>query len=436
MTGQLILALSILVGIHELGHFLAARMFGIRVDKFYIFFDAWGKKIWSKKIGNTEYGIGWLPLGGYVKIAGMIDESMDKEQMAKPAEPDEFRSKPGWQRFIVMVAGVVMNVILSIVIFWMLLGFISPNYVTNEEGNKLGLYASSVAQEMGFETGDKVIRVDGKDRKRLKDNLGLRLLFAEEVTVERDGKLVEIKLPSDVYGKVKGVGVKSFLSVKEDVIVADFPEEGHTAAKSGLKEDDQVIAVNGDEIFAYREFKELIADKKNSKAVITVIRDGEFMHFPVDVDSAGTIGVITTSGISDDYKETRYSFAEVIGFGFRDAFSTLWLQAKGFGKMISGEEKVRDSLGGPIMIAKVYGGKWNWVNFFGLTAMLSMILAFMNILPIPALDGGHIFFIIIEGIIGRKLPDSFMEKAQVAGMIILLLLMVFIFGNDIINLVK
>lgn len=435
MIGQLMLALSILVGIHEAGHFLAARAFGIRVDKFYIFFDAWGKKIWSKKIGGTEYGLGWLPLGGYVKIAGMIDESMDKEQMAQPAKDDEFRSKPAWQRFIVMIGGIVMNVILGILLFMLFIGAFEKSYLSTSEANQQGYVMSDYAASIGLQDGDKILEVNGKTYERFSDLVGMRMMFADEMMIERNGNQQTIKLPDDFYTGLKKNGPEFFVGLKADVSVSGFSDSSQ-AKLGGLMEGDMFSNINGRGIRSYLQLKEALQDSKGEKAKVTVIRDGKQLSYNLQVDNRGLLGVETKIDSEKYYKDQKYSFGQIIKYGFKEAYSTIALQLKGFGAIFSGKEKVTDSLGGPIMIATVYGDSWNWARFVKLTALISMVLAFMNLLPIPALDGGHILFIGIEAIIGRKLSDSFMEKAQMVGMIILLTLMVFIFGNDIARLFR
>ncbi|MBK6815729.1 MAG: RIP metalloprotease RseP [Chitinophagales bacterium] len=428
-VAQLVLSLTILVFIHELGHFLAARMFGIRVEKFYIFFDAWGKKIVSWKRGDTEYGIGWLPLGGYVKIVGMIDESMDKKQMAEEPQPYEFRSKPNWQKFIVMIAGIVMNIILGIVIYTAYHFHFDKYYTPVSEINKDGIYAWESARNMGFETGDRLKAVNGKEYKRYDDYISMKVIFGAEVTVERNGKKEVIDVPNDFFQTIRSGG--GFIESKSLVKVDSLTSPETNAAKAGLLPGDQIVAVDGNDLFSYGEFKELLQNNKNGTADIEVLRNDAKDTFKVDVDSAGLIGFVAQIQMPKDYDSTKYTVGSSITYGSRDAFEVFYYQAVGLWKLVSGQIKATESIQSPIGITSYFPKVWDWRAFWRLTALLSMVLAFMNLLPIPALDGGHIMFIGIESIMGRKLSDKFMERAQIAGMVLLLSLMVFAVGNDL-----
>ncbi len=426
MVVQLLLALSLLVFVHELGHFLAARAFGIKVDKFFIFFD-WGGKIWSKKIGDTEYGIGIFPLGGYVKIAGMIDESMDKEQMKKPPQPWEFRSKPAWQRLIVMVAGVVMNVIVGVLIFTFTHLSYNEAYVDVTQIEE-GIYAYDYGQELGFRNGDKIIEINGKEVTRLNDVQSTRLFLGNDVTVNRNGEIINIALPDTLYSYVINHGDLFFdftnYAFEVDSVVNDATKQ------AGLRKGDQIVRVNTHEIDVFGDLVVALKAYKADTVELEILRNQEAELLNVYVDSLGKIGFYATG----DIPIKEYTFFSAMKYGWKDAFESIRANAKGLGKVFSGQEKARDSLQGPIGIAKVFGGNWNWPKFWSITGLLSMVLAFVNILPIPALDGGHVLFTLIEMVIGRKLPDRFMEIVQMIGLVIVLGLMVFVIGNDIINL--
>lgn len=428
-VAQLVLSLTILVFIHELGHFLAARMFGVRVEKFFIFFDAWGKKLFSFKRGDTEYGIGWLPLGGYVKIVGMIDESLDKEQMKSEPQPYELRSKPGWQKFIVMIAGIVMNVILGVIIYTFYLQGYDKEYYSVSEVNKDGIYAAETARDMGFQTGDKLVAVNGKEYDRYNDFVSMKVLFGAEVTVERSGKQVVVDVPDEFFQDIRhGAG---FIEARSIITVDSLTSTSPGARDAGIQSGDIIHAIDGKELFCYGEFKDLANDHKNEQMALTVLRDGQPVEMSVAVDSNGLLGFAADVALPESYRPTAYTLGSAFTYGARDAFEVFYYQAVGFWKLVTGQIKATESIQSPIGITQYFPKLWDWQAFWRLTALLSMVLAFMNLLPIPALDGGHIVFIIIEGIIGRKLSDTFMERAQVAGMILLLSLMVFAVGNDL-----
>ena len=432
MTAQLITALAILVTLHELGHFLAARAFGIKVEKFYLFFDAWGFKLFKYTKGETEYGIGWLPLGGYVKIAGMVDESMDKEAMKLPPQSWEFRSKPVWQRLIVMVGGVTMNIILGIGLFSFILLHYDKTYLPNENV-KDGIYAYELGRDAGFVTGDKVVAIDGKSFERFEDLLSTRIMFGATVTVLRDGKNVDIIIPDDFYKKVIKGGRGHFISPMQAPFVLDSVPPNHTAAKAGLVKEDKILAVNDEKIFNGGQFREDVRKNAGKEIELTVLRNKEQMKLKLTVDADSTIGVYhaSYSDFRDFYTYKSYSIFSSIKYGISDGIEAMVSNIKGLKQIFTGKEKATDSMQGPIGIATIYGGVWIWKKFWGLTALLSMVLAFMNILPIPALDGGHVLFMLIEMVTRRKFSDKFMETTQLVGMVILLTLMAFIFGNDI-----
>lgn len=429
MAAQLILSLTILVFVHEMGHFLAAKAFGIKVEKFYIFFDAWGKKLFSFKRGETEYGIGWLPLGGYVKIAGMIDESMDKEAMKKDPEPWEFRSKPAWQRLIVMIGGIVMNIILGILIYSMFLAVYSKEYLPNAELQAEGLYVYEAGEELGLETGDFIVAVNGHEVERYSDIRSPRFFFGATITVERDGKQFDLDLPGNLF---KQIGDPLFDPLYQDVTFLQFNKDSHNE-EVGLEEGDQFLAVNGEAFRNFPEFSETLEAYADEEIEMTIMRDGAEQTVSMRVDTAGKLGIALDAKVSDVYAMQPYQLGNSLKFGFKDAVNTLVLQVLGFAKLFAGEVNPRDSVASPIGIAKLFGATWDWGRFWLMTALISMVLAFMNFLPIPALDGGHIVFLMIEIVRGKPVSEKVLEKAQMVGMILLLMLMAFAVGNDILK---
>lgn len=429
MAAQLILGLSILVTLHELGHYLAARAFGIRVEKFYLFFDAWGFKFFSFRKGDTEYGLGWLPLGGYVKIAGMIDESMDSEALKQAPQPWEFRSKPAWQRLIVMVGGVVMNIILGIAIYTMTLIKYDKQYLSNDSVTD-GIYAYDLGQKVGLQNHDKIIAIDGKSFDRFNDLVSSRVILGSSITVLRDGKEIILTVPDGFYRETIKAGKGSFLSpfqahLQVDSIVKDMPAEA-----AGLQMKDRILSVNGIRTFSMEGCRKIIFENKGKPITLQIVRGIDTTMIQPVVNDSGLIGIRYHSE-SGNYALTKYSFATALKYGASDAKEAIVSNIKGLKQIFTGKEKASDSLQGPIGIATIYGGVWDWYRFWTITGLLSMVLAFMNILPIPALDGGHVVFLVIEAITRRKFSDKFMERAQVTGMVILLSLMVFTIGNDI-----
>ncbi|MDD3859758.1 MAG: RIP metalloprotease RseP [Bacteroidales bacterium] len=427
MAGQLILALTLLVLIHEFGHYIAARMFGIRVTKFFIFFDPWFK-IWSKKIGDTEFGIGWLPLGGYVKISGMIDESLDTKQLKEEPKDWEFRSKPAYQRLIVMIAGVVMNVIAAILILTMSHLVFTKEYLP-VENVKEGIYAYPYARFLGFETGDKIIAIDGKETVRYEDVFSTKLFFAETVTVDRNGETKELQMTDTLYSFLKNGGL--FIELHNFSFTIDSVVQNMPIAKCNLKPGAKIISIDNEVVKSFGHMREILYYNRGKEMEFVFDNRISLDTFLLHIDSTAKLGIYTPLPI---FESKPYSFFTALKYGWVDAYEVLKANIKGYELIFSGKEKAKDSLQGPIGIAKIYGGVWNWAKFWRLTAIISMILAFVNILPIPALDGGHALFLTIEAVTRRKLSDKFMEVVQIIGMILLLGLMVLVIGNDIINL--
>ncbi len=427
MAGQLILALSLLVVIHEFGHYLACRIFKIRVTKFYIFFDPWFK-IWSKKIGDTEFGIGWLPLGGYVKIAGMIDESLDTKQLKEEPKDWEFRSKPAWQRLIVMLSGVFMNVVAAVLILTMSHLVFTKSYLPVDNVSE-GIYAYPYARFLGFESGDKVIAIDGKPTIRYEDVFSTKLYFANTITVNRNGETVDLEMTDTLYSFLKNGG--DFISLENHEFVIDSLVSEMSSDLAGVKPGSKILSIDNQPVNSFGKLREILKFNEGKEMTFVFEKNLTLDTLQILVDSTGKIGIYPSR---PDYQFTDYTFATAMKYGWEDAFESLHANIKGFGLIFSGKEKAKDNLQGPIGIAKVYGGVWNWSKFWRLTGIISMILAFVNILPIPALDGGHALFLVIEAVTRRKLSDKFMEVVQIIGMLILLLLMLFVIGNDIVNL--
>jgi regulator of sigma E protease len=434
MAAQLITGISILVILHELGHFWAARAFGIKVEKFYLFFDAWGFKLFSIKIGETEYGIGWLPLGGYVKIAGMVDESMDTEQLAKPAEPWEFRSKPAWQRLIVMIGGVVMNIIAAIVIFAMISFAYGEKYTLNSSV-KYGIVPSEFAQEIGFQKGDKLISVNNKPIVHFEEAVSSDEIMGTNnavYLVERNGERMNIPLPENFITKFSEQGKTNFFMPRMTFTVAETTPN-YNAEKAGLLKADKIIAVDSVSFVFFDEFQQLLKQKTGTQTMFTVLRNGDTIKLPIEVDGDGKVGFVPQA-MEFDYDSIQYGFFQSFPIGVNRASETISMQIKGWGKIFSGAIPANKAVQGPIGIAKFYGGEWIWSRVWLITALISLGLAFMNILPIPALDGGHVVLLLLEMITGKALSVKAMERIQTVGMVLLLTLTVFIFGNDIIGL--
>ncbi len=447
MAGQLILGLSILVTLHEFGHFITAKWFKMRVEKFYLFFDflfpipsLLNFALFKKKVGDTEYGLGWFPLGGYVSIAGMIDETQDADKLAKTPEPWEFRAKPAWQRLIVMLGGVIVNIITGVVIFVALTYNNGENYISKAELNKNGIVALEVAQELGLKTGDKIIKVNGKDYEQFADLRSPDVLLGENsyYTVMRNGKEVTIRIPKDFIEKLsdkKAAFIEPVSTFKIAEVVAPEPGDPQTellsAYPAGLRAGDYVTAINQYPIHFYHELREILKKEAGNPISMAINRNGKVDTLEMTVNKEGKIGILPELLIKIDHKD--FAFGESIGLGTSRAFSVITDNIRGFKKIATGDVSASKALSGPIGIAQMFGGVWDWTRFWTLTGLLSMALAFMNILPIPALDGGHAIFLIYEMVTGKPASEKVLERAQQIGMIILLALMAYTFGNDIVK---
>ncbi len=438
-TAQLILSLSILVILHEFGHYITARWFKCRVEKFYLFFDPWFSIV-KKKVGDTEYGIGWLPLGGYVKIAGMVDESMDKEAMKLPPQPWEFRSKPAWQRLIIMLGGVTVNVLLAFFIYAMILFVWGEQKIVNNSF-KNGIYcADSLLLKFGLNNGDKIIAINDKEVKYF-DDIPAKLITATKVTVEQNGQQKTIDMPVDLIGqlvekKKQGVG---FIEFRREAIVGDISDKMFDtmyAKKAGLQPMDKIISIDSVPVTFVDEMGKLVEKKKNGTVQIELERAGQKMSLQSRVNSDGKIGLpwigfeeMDSLGLIK-IEDRKYSLLEAFPAGVAKTWEKLGGYIDQFKKMTNPKTGAYKGVGGFKTIGSVFPTPWDWESFWSITAFLSIILAFMNLLPIPALDGGHVLFTLGEMITGRKPSEKFLEYAQIVGMVLLFSLMLFANGND------
>ena len=436
---QLILALSILVIVHEFGHYITARWFKCRVEKFYLFFDPWFS-LFKKKVGDTEYGIGWLPLGGYVKISGMVDESMDKEQLKLPPQSWEFRSKPAWQRLIIMLAGVTMNILLAFFIYAMIL-FVWGEKKIDNSSVKNGIYcADSLLFKFGFQNGDKIISINDKPTKYF-DDIPAGIIVSEKVVVERNGKEQLLPMPLDLLGqltelKKKGVG---FLELRRPALVGDMSDkffDTSYAKKAGLQHLDKIISIDSTPVQFFDEMALILQNKKNASVNIVYERkgekkyttskvnaDGKLMLSYIDADEMDSLGFLKVD-------EKKYGFFASFPAGVAKTGEKLRNYIDQFKKVVDPKTGGYKAVGGFKRIASIFPVPWDWESFWSITAFLSVMLAFMNLLPIPALDGGHVLFTLGEIITGRKPSEKFLEYAQIVGMVLLLGLMLYANGND------
>lgn len=427
MAAQLILGLSILVGVHELGHMLTAKYFGMRVEKFSIGFPP---KLFGFKKGDTEYSVGAIPLGGFVKISGMVDESMDTEALKEEPKAWEFRSKPAWQRLIVMLGGVIVNVLVAFLINISLTWINGEEYISAGEVNKYGIVAQPIAQEIGLQNGDKIVAVNGKQIDDFADVYEALLEQNSSFTVIRNGAALTIVLPSNVLDKLAEKNAKGFIEPNFPFTVGEVIK-GSNAEKAGLQAGDSVIGISGQRINYYNDLKQVLAANKNKKVEMLVVRNQQEVKLNVQVDTAGLIGFGAKNGMKISTRS--FSFIESVPRGITSSIKVVTDQLKAFSKIFRGELKPSNSVGSFFTMGKAYGPKWIWPHFWSLTATLSMILAFMNLLPIPALDGGHVMFLLYEIISGKKPSDKFLENAQKIGMLLLLSLMLYAISNDAIR---
>lgn len=437
IIAQFVLSLSILIVLHEMGHFFPAKAFRTKVEKFYLFFDPWFSLFKVKK-GETEYGVGWLPLGGYVKIAGMVDESMDKEQMKKPPQPWEFRSKPAWQRLIIMLGGVTVNFLLGFLIFGLLLFTYGEEYLPPEKAT-YGIAVDSMGREMGLQAGDRVLQVGDLELEQLDDRRVVREIIlndARRIKVRRDGKIETLDIPEGLGSELAtAAGSQEVLFYPRLPYVAGQVQSGSIADKAGFQEGDSLVAVNGEELVFFDRFKDIIQSSPGESLSIDYYRDGNRRQLEVTLDSPPVLGIAPYG--PDYFFETSrkdYALGPALWGGVKKGTGFLADQINAFSQMFSGSIKASESLGGFITIGKLFPPEWNWQSFWTVTAILSLILGFVNLLPIPALDGGHVMFLLYEIVSGRKPSDKVMEWSTMIGILILLSLLIYANGLDIMRL--
>ncbi|MAR40029.1 MAG: RIP metalloprotease RseP [Flavobacteriales bacterium] len=428
---QLILSLSILVVLHELGHFIPARLFKTRVEKFYLFFDPWFSLV-KKKIGNTEYGIGWLPLGGYVKISGMIDESMDKDQMKKDPEPWEFRAKPAWQRLIIMLGGVTVNLLLGIFIYSMTLYVWNDTYLKNDNVVN-GVICSDFAKEIGFKDGDKIIAVDGLGVDRFMD-ISKNMVLRDDsfiVDVLRGEAFERVEIGDNFIKHWKNSGKKLLFSPRTNVEVASI-EKNSSSEKAGILPGDVLLSINGVETEFFDDFRKELLKNKSEVISLGLDRNGNYKTVQLEVSENGTIGFVLNHNLQ--YSVEKFGFFESFPAGYNLAMSRLGEYISQFALIFNTDNDLAGEMGGFGAIGNMFPSEWDWHRFWDLTAFLSLMLAFMNLLPIPALDGGHVVFLLYEIVVRKPAPEKVMEYAQITGMIILFSLLIFANGNDILRM--
>ena len=425
-----------MVVLHELGHFIPAKLFKTRVEKFYLFFNPWFS-LFKVKRGDTEYGIGWLPLGGYVKISGMIDESMDKEQMSKPPEPWEYRAKPSWQRLVIILGGVVVNFLLAFLIYAMSLFYFGEKYLPNDNIVDGVWVVDSVGTNLGLQTGDKIVSFDGRTPERFSEvNEGL--LLGERAIIERNGEQIELEIPTDMIGQAIERESPLLVMPRIPFVISNVPDSSHNAS-IGLEPLDRVRTINGERVDYFDQAKTILAEYSGSDVSLGLERNGESLNLTAHISEEGMIGVVPAMFSYNDMEQLGVYQFETLKYGFWASFpagvnkgleklASYWRQLSKLADLSSGAYRGLGSFG---TMGKLFSATWNWQVFWEMTAFLSIILGLMNVLPIPALDGGHAMFIVIEMVSGRPPSQKVMEAAQTIGMVLLLLLMTYAIGNDI-----
>ena len=432
---QFLLSLSLLIILHELGHFIPAKLFKTRVEKFYLFFDV-KYSLLKKKIGDTEYGIGWLPLGGYVKISGMIDESMDKEQMALPPQPWEFRSKPAYQRLIIMLGGVTVNFILAFIIYIGMAFAYGDIYIANEDMKDGLLIENKAMQKAGFKTGDHIVSVDGEKIVKFDNDINMKVVMAKEVLIERNGTQQAIKMPIDFVDQLSKQEKEPLVSIRMPFVVGAVSDGSKNTA---LQPKDVVLALNGQPAKYFDQAKAILEKNKNKTIPATILRDQKEIQVPVIVSNDGKLG-IGVGGLSMSnleklgyYKISKQEFSllESIPVGITKGKDQLIGYGKQLKMIFSPSTGAYKQVGGFKAIFDIFPSTWSWEVFWNITALLSIMLGVMNLLPIPALDGGHVMFLLYEIVSGKKPSDKFLENAQLVGFVLLITLLLFANGNDI-----
>jgi regulator of sigma E protease len=432
---QFLLSLSLLIILHELGHFIPAKLFKTRVEKFYLFFDVKYSLI-KKKIGETEYGIGWLPLGGYVKISGMIDESMDKEQMALPPQPWEFRSKPAWQRLIIMLGGVTVNFILAFIIYIGMAFAYGDTYIANADLKDGLLIENKAMQNVGFKTGDKIISIDGEKVTKFDNELNMKIIMAKQVLIERNGTEQTIKMPGDFVDQLSKFEKKSLVSIRMPFAITSISEGSQNTA---LQPKDIILSLNGQKTRYYDEVTTVLENNKNKTISATVLRNEKEVPLEVNVSKDAKLGIVVGRLGLESLEKLGYYKVSTQEFGFLESIPVGLQKGKdqlvGYGKQLkmifNPETKAYKQVGGFKAIFDIFPNTWSWEVFWNITALLSIMLGVMNLLPIPALDGGHVMFLLYEIISGKKPSDKFLENAQMVGFVLLITLLLFANGNDI-----
>lgn len=435
-TAQFILSFSIIVVLHELGHFIPARLFGARVEKFYLFFNP-GFSLWKKKIGDTEYGLGWIPFGGYVKISGMIDESMDKEQLNKAPESYELRSKPAYQRLIVMLGGVIVNVILAIVIFIGIAWFWGDDFLP-AKNLSYGIHVTEVSKKVGLKDGDIIVSLD---QKELKDFFELEskivLEDAKTIQVKRGDSLMSLAIPTTVAAELSNANNTTAFVMPLFPVIVDSIGKSAVMVEGSFQKNDTLLSINGQSVKYQHEFIEVKKQYSDSLVTILAKRGMDTVKIRTLINNKAQLGLFVKLPMQlFQTVHQSYSFAEAIPTGIQRCFTTLDNYVTGIKQIFTGKVNPNDSLGSLISIGNTFPSQWDWERFWTLTAVFSIVLGFMNVLPIPALDGGHALFILFEMITGRKPSDKFMEYAQIAGMILMFGLMLYALGLDFWRLFK